>query len=164
MDDPVRFLLVLRHGRARHDLPLRDADRPLAEQGRADMAKIGVEAARRGWLPECVLCSPAMRTRETAVVFTEAAGVAPEVRFDDLMYSGAAPDLLQMVRLMPPDVRRLMVVGHNPSLADLVAQLSGGEVRSLSAGSLVAFAVRAADWATLDAASVTVAGVLVPEP
>jgi len=63
---PIRQLLILRHAKSSwDDTALADFDRPLAPRGLKTAPLIGRELARRGWLPDLALVSPALRTRDT---------------------------------------------------------------------------------------------------
>ncbi|TGS55576.1 histidine phosphatase family protein, partial [Mesorhizobium sp. M1D.F.Ca.ET.183.01.1.1] len=62
----MKQLLVLRHAKSSWDDPkLDDFDRPLGPRGLKTAPLMGREMARRGWLPELALVSPALRTRDT---------------------------------------------------------------------------------------------------
>lgn len=50
------------------------------------------------------------------------------VRFEPGLYAAAAQDLLRAARATPPQVRTLLLIGHNPGLEDLVLTLAGDGV------------------------------------
>ena len=59
-------LLLLRHAKSSWDtMSLPDYDRPLAKRGRKAAPLIGAEIAQLGLRPDLILCSGAVRTRET---------------------------------------------------------------------------------------------------
>jgi phosphohistidine phosphatase len=72
-------------------------------------------------LPEVVLCSTAVRTRETLDALLPALG-DPEVRHEDGLYLASAHTLLTRLRSL--DVESALVVGHNPGLQGLVVALA----------------------------------------
>ena len=139
----TRQLLILRHAKARKDLPVKDRERPLADEGRDDLRRVATAAAQAGLLPELVLCSPALRARETATLFLVAAGIDPDVLFDELIYAGVANDLPRLLGSVPEQVQCVMLVGHNPDLEDLVRRLCGDRKRcsALHPGALAVFEV-----------------------
>jgi phosphohistidine phosphatase len=73
--------------------------------------------------PELVLCSSARRARETL------AGVLPGhvPLIEDDLYLAGHKQLLARVRSVEPEVRSVMVIGHNPGLQMLTLSLAGGE-------------------------------------
>ena len=122
----MKELLLLRHAKSSWDDPqLDDFDRHLAERGRRAAPFMAREIARRGWLPDHVMVSPALRTRQTwELVSAELSGV-PEAVFHPQIYTDLADDLLQLVREAPESAARALLVGHNPALEEFAARLAG---------------------------------------
>ncbi|KAJ4823947.1 hypothetical protein Tsubulata_016426 [Turnera subulata] len=90
-----RRLILLRHAKSSWDDPsLRDHDRPLSKTGQADAAKLSLKLQELGWLPQLILCSDAMRTRETLEIMQQqvAAFSDAQVHFIPSFYSIAAMD------------------------------------------------------------------------
>ena len=122
----MKKLLLLRHAKSSwDDESLADFDRPLAPRGREAAPRMGRELARRGWLPEAVLVSPAMRTRQTWKLVAAELGTKPAVKFPTSLYEASAEALLEEIRLTPDGTEVLMLVGHNPGLEDLAKALAG---------------------------------------
>jgi len=72
-----------------------------------------------------VVCSPAVRTRETADIVLKHAKPKVDVTFDERIYEASLRDLLQVVADIPDDKQVAMMIGHNPGFEELVAYLSG---------------------------------------
>jgi phosphohistidine phosphatase len=78
-------------------------------------------------VPDLALCSAAVRTRQTADLVVAATGNRLPVDTYRSLY-GADPDLvLQYVREIDEGVRSALVVGHNPTMFELVWELSSEE-------------------------------------
>ncbi|MDX8439972.1 SixA phosphatase family protein [Mesorhizobium australafricanum] len=120
----MKQLLILRHAKSSwDDSALADFDRPLAPRGLKTAPLIGRELARRGWLPDLALVSPALRTRETwQLVAAELPKHVP-AQFADELYEAAAGDILARVRQVK--ATSLLVIGHNPGLQHFVVRLAG---------------------------------------
>ena len=120
-----RQLVVMRHAKAEQDGPT-DFDRPLAERGRRDGAAAGAWLAAEGITPDHALVSAALRTLETWEAVASGAGwdLAPEL--DRGLYAAGPETALDLVRLVDPGVERLMVIGHNPTMAVLAQVLDDG--------------------------------------
>jgi phosphohistidine phosphatase len=117
---------VLRHAKAAAQGSGGDATRPITARGRrqADAVRQHIESlADEGALPDLVLCSPAVRARETAELVMPALPEA-SLEFDDALYSQDAPGLVEWLRILDPEVSSLMVVGHNPTLHELCVLLA----------------------------------------
>jgi phosphohistidine phosphatase len=123
-----RSLVLLRHAKAEQAPGLPDWDRRLTPRGHADSAAAGVWLARRGHLPDLVLCSPARRTRQTwhgvAVALADTAGgAAPVVRYERELYGGDLEELLALIRAVEDEITIVLLVGHNPAVSHLSALL-----------------------------------------
>ena len=77
-----------------------------------------------GHVPDRVLCSTARRARETLQLAQAGLGTTPPVSFDDGVYWGSAEQLLDLIRRVPPAARTLLVVGHDPAIAELALTLT----------------------------------------
>ena len=123
----MKRLFLLRHAKteqADKDTPA-DADRVLTERGRSDAPLVGREMRKKGYQPDLILCSPSARTRQTLELALAEFGGSPEIRSVDSIYAAGARDILALVRGLPREVQRPMVVGHNPSFEEIAALLVG---------------------------------------
>jgi phosphohistidine phosphatase len=74
--------------------------------------------------PDLVLCSPALRTRETLDRISNAFGDA-EVVVDDELYGAGEGELLERLRAVDDRFETVAVIGHNPGIHDLAIALAG---------------------------------------
>ncbi len=125
---PGRRLLILRHGKAADQAPGGgDLMRPLTARGRRDATALGraLAAGSVAARPEVVVCSAAVRTRQTAELVVEGAGGGVPVDSLRTLY-GADPELvLRYVREIDEEVGCALVVGHNPTAFELAVGLVG---------------------------------------
>ncbi|MGY0560559.1 MULTISPECIES: SixA phosphatase family protein [unclassified Luteimonas] len=122
----MRELILLRHAHAEPGLPGQsDLDRPLSPDGHAEAEAAAKWLAGRRLVPDCVLYSPARRTRETLETVLSLLGYVDQ-RLEDRIYE-ATPGTLVGLLEASSDVDRLLVVGHNPGLERLVALLNSGQ-------------------------------------
>jgi phosphohistidine phosphatase len=117
-----RRLVLLRH--AKSDWPdVADHDRPLARRGRRDAPAVGRWLGENGFGPDAVVCSTALRARETwelaaGGLLAAVPGAAPVLRYEPRVYEASVLGLLMLVREFSPEWRTALIVGHNPGLAD----------------------------------------------
>lgn len=130
----MKVLTLLRHAKSGWDDPaLRDFDRPLNPRGRRAAATVGREMRRLGVGFDRVLASPARRVVQTIEAVEQAFGPLA-ARYDERLYLASPETLVQVAREMDDEVGRLLLVGHNPGLEDLVLRLSvDGPLRSEAA-------------------------------
>jgi phosphohistidine phosphatase len=120
----MRQLLVLRHAKSSWDDPkLADFDRPLSARGLKTAPLMGRELARRGWVPDLALVSPALRTRDTWRLVAVELPRHVRTDFVEELYEASADEIL--VRVRQADAASVIVVGHNPGLQDFASRLAG---------------------------------------
>ena len=127
------MLYLLRHAKSDWEDPsLSDHDRPLAPRGRRAAAHVAEHMAAQGYRPALVLCSSARRAVDTLALVAPALGGC-EVRVEDGLYGATAHELLARLRRIGQEMASVLVVGHNPGMHDLTAQLAGdGEERAMA--------------------------------
>jgi phosphohistidine phosphatase len=94
----------------------RDHDRPLAVRGRSAAPQVGTYMARHELIPDQVLCSPAVRTRQTWDLILAALSKPPPVTYEPRLYEADPDDVIEVIRATARDIHALLVIGHNPSL------------------------------------------------
>jgi phosphohistidine phosphatase len=120
-------LLVLRHAKSSwKDASVSDHDRPLNTRGRRDAPRIGDLIARLDLVPDVVISSTAARTRATVGAALERVAYRGEILYDEALYLADPSTIVDVVRgYVGSGGARLMVVGHNPGLEQLVYDLTG---------------------------------------
>jgi phosphohistidine phosphatase len=123
-DEIPRVLRLLRHAKSSwREGGLDDRDRPLNARGQLTARLLAVHLARLP-VPDLVLCSSALRTRETLEHIVRAYGTRPPVSIEDGLYLATASALAGRIEAVEDDVASLLVIGHNPGLHELAAGLA----------------------------------------
>ncbi len=123
VSNTTRRLMLLRH--AKSDWPdVADHNRPLAKRGRRDAPVIGRWLRDHGYRPETVVCSTALRTRQTWELMAPELGGSPSVTFEPRAYEASAQTLLYLARELPAACRSALLIGHNPAISQLAASLA----------------------------------------
>jgi phosphohistidine phosphatase len=131
----TKRLYLLRHAKSSRDDPaLEDFDRPLAPRGRRDSRALRNRLRADEVAPSLVLCSPALRTRETYEAIATALPRGHALRLERGLYLASARSLLGWLRRVEDEIDVVMLVGHNPGLHRLAVQLAGKGKASLRAG------------------------------
>ncbi len=147
----TRVLLVLRHAKSSwDDSSLADRERPLNKRGERDAPRVGDLLREERLVPDLIVSSDAVRAAMTAEAAGEAAGYAGEIVFDPLLYAADPEDIIAVLRTVSATVRTVMIVGHNPGLEELVAQLTR-EPHDLPTAALAEIHLPIERWRELDA-------------
>ncbi|KAF5728512.1 hypothetical protein HS088_TW21G00660 [Tripterygium wilfordii] len=133
-----RRLILLRHAESSWENPsLRDHDRPLSQAGRAAAVSVSQKLQQLGWIPELILCSDAVRTKETLKIMQEQAEglLEAEVHFISSFYSIAAMDgqtaehLQQAIcKYSRDDILTIMCMGHNRGWEEAASMFVGASI------------------------------------
>ena len=118
-------LALLRHAKAAAPSGGGDHARPLAQRGRQDAPRLGAFMAEQGILPDLALVSDSRRTRETFDLVGPAFAQMPSLRLVPRIYEASAETLLAIVQAAPGSAGVLLLIGHNPGLAELAQRLTG---------------------------------------
>lgn len=134
-------LSLLRHGKSsRDDTDLDDHERPLADRGRRAAASMGAYIAGHGLAPDLVICSSALRARETLdILLSQLAPPEPQTVIEPVLYMASASLMMQVIRQTATGVRHLLIVAHNPGLHGLALDLTGSGLRRDIASMAVKF-------------------------
>src|ERR1041385_1698969 len=156
-------LYLLRHAKSSwKDTSLRDFDRPLKGRGRDAAKQIGKRLGDKKPVAELVVCSPAVRARETAEIVLKHAHLKVEVIFAERVYEASLRDLLHVVAEIPHDKQVAMMIGHNPGFEELVSFLSG-EYRRMPTCALAKIRLDVASWKDVRAGEGTLEWFITPK-
>jgi phosphohistidine phosphatase len=126
----VKRLYLFRHAKAEPSAK-DDKSRALIERGRHDAARMALAMRRLKYLPDFVLCSSSMRTRETLEYWSVAIAENPKTQFSDALYLAEPETMLSVLRGVPDKSAALMVVAHNPGIEQLAVALLHEELKAI---------------------------------
>jgi phosphohistidine phosphatase len=122
----MKQLFLLRHAKSSwDDADLADHDRPLAPRGERALKLMAEHLGRERVTPALVLCSSAVRTRETLERIAPALGEGIPVEIERGLYGASEQRLLERLRAVDDEVESVMLIGHNPGVAQLARSLAG---------------------------------------
>lgn len=124
----MKSLLILRHAKSSWKEPgTTDHDRPLNKRGKRDAPLMGALIQDEKIVPDLIISSSAKRALTTARAVAETAGYQGEILQEASLYLAAPAAYLEQLSLLPPTVQRVMMVGHNPGMAELLYLLTQQE-------------------------------------
>lgn len=124
-------LILARHAKAEAE-GRTDFERSLHAKGLAQAVEAGAEIAER-WSPDVAIASAARRTVQTGQAVVEAvnrhngepeSGQGLALREDESLYQGGVEDWIDAINSIPSDSTCAYIVGHQPTVAEVVAHLS----------------------------------------
>lgn len=155
----MKRLMFLRHAKAVQGAARGDHDRDLAPRGVRDAGWAATAIHRGGWRPDLALVSDARRTRRTFDLVADAVGVPPRLRLEPRLYDASPETILTAIARTAADVDCLLVIGHNPGIADTARRLArrGDETagarlaQGYPTASLAVIELEAATWSEVTA-------------
>jgi phosphohistidine phosphatase len=151
----TRELLILRHGKSNWNANVPDFDRPLKNRGKRGAQRMGVWLWQQGLRPDLIISSPAERAITTAHKCCKSMGMnAGRIVEDERIYEAGLVQLLKVLAEISADAKRIMLVGHNPGLEELLSFLAADDVPLLNGDKLLPTAALARlampdDWQAL---------------
>lgn len=146
----MKTLLILRHAKSSWNYPaLSDYDRPLNGRGKRDAPRMGKHLREQGLTPDRILTSSAKRARKTASRVAKTCGYTGKVKKLDRFYDTVAGVYFETLQALPDKYQRVMVVGHNPTMEQLVGYLTG-QIRRMPTAALAHIELPIQHWEALD--------------
>jgi phosphohistidine phosphatase len=153
-------LILLRHAKSAWDnSSITDFDRPLSNRGRKAAPLVGAYLARRGMIPGLVLSSSAARAVETLDLASAGWQAKPTMKKLKSLYLAMPREMLRRVQAVGREPDCVMLVGHNPGIADLAswlcaqgkADLRASLARKFPTGAIAVLEFDVEDWGDVDA-------------
>jgi phosphohistidine phosphatase len=121
----MKRLSLLRHAKSSWDDNVKDDfDRPLNRRGREAAVLMGAFLDENTGAPDCVLCSSAVRTRETLELMAPLFSARPHMEHSRGLYLASPPDILRSIGAAPQQYAHILVIAHNPGLHMLALDLA----------------------------------------
>ncbi|MCG8589744.1 MAG: histidine phosphatase family protein [Proteobacteria bacterium] len=151
-----KTLMLLRHAEAL-DGPS-DHERPLSPRGRRQAEEIARHCKESHPTPSRVLCSTALRARQTWGALAAVLDDSGDVHFEASLYLASPTQIANGIGGVADGAGSVLVVGHNPGLAQVVRSLVHPEDPRLALGYppgfLAVLAFEQEDWAGFEGAQV----------
>jgi len=142
----MKTLLLLRHAKSSPIDPAgQDVERPLNDRGKREAELIADFIRRQNTPIDLIVCSPAIRAKQTMELVFATNQPSPEVRFDRRIYDAAPTQLLEVISGVEDERRCLLIVGHNPGMEELLTLLLGEE-QHMPTAALAKVALSSENW------------------
>ena len=146
----MKSVLVLRHAKSSWKQPdLADHDRPLNKRGKRHAPLMGRLLRREDLVPDNIISSSAIRARATTKAVAKASGYKGEIILNKSLYAAGPEVYLGVIHALSDEYVRVLIVGHNPGLEELLELLTG-EIHLMSTCSLAHVKFRVNKWSEID--------------
>jgi phosphohistidine phosphatase len=125
-----RRLVLVRHAKSAYPHGVPDHERPLSGKGRRNAQAAGRWFVSEGPRLGLVLCSDATRARHTwEIVRAELVRgrMDAPTRLEPRLYGATPDELIGLVQELPGDLLTVAVVGHEPTMSEVVFAVAGPE-------------------------------------
>jgi len=130
----MKYLLIMRHAKSSWSNNfMGDHDRPLNNRGEKDAPRMGMLLKQEELTPDLIISSTAKRAKATAKAVAQACDYEEEIQYTRQLYHADPETYLMILNGLPDSVERVMVVGHNPGMEELVAALTDVDTRFTTA-------------------------------
>lgn len=127
-----RELLILRHGKSDWNVNSDDYHRPLKNRGIKSSIKIGKWLAKENLIPDYTISSSATRAISTAELVFDTLGLdASNIQKEKTLYLASLEELISVLAKCPDSMCRVLLVGHNPGLENLLTYLASETPQSI---------------------------------
>ena len=147
----MKTLFLLRHAKSSWDQSeLRDFERPLAERGLRDIKNMGERFVRSGRSVDCIISSPAVRAKATALLFAREIGYPEDdISANPELYFAGAPMFMKAASLIDEEFQSAMLVGHNPAITEFVNDMSNAGIDNIPTSGLVELRLPIEEWSAV---------------
>lgn len=124
----MKSVFILRHAKSswKHQ-DIDDHDRPLNKRGKRDAPILGELLRKKHLVPDLIISSTAKRANSTAKAVAKSSGYQGKIIMDKSLYAAEPAAYIDILHRLSNEFTRVLMVGHNPVLEELVGMITGEE-------------------------------------
>lgn len=146
----MKTLYIVRHAHKDiTNLNIDDYDIQVTKKGLEDITKVSKKLKEKNVLPDLLVASPAVRTKQTAEVLAKELGYTKSIMYNEVLYQAFVNEVIESITYTFDDVNTLMIVGHNPSLTALGVTIVGLKEKILM-GEVLKIEFDCNSWTSID--------------
>jgi phosphohistidine phosphatase len=153
LGDDTNYLILMRHAKTiPHSSDINDWDRYLTEHGIYQAQNsANFLLNNSNIIPQLIICSPAKRAIQTAEIVADTLNLPNNIIISkNSLYNNDLNSYLDTIYQVDDDIRKLMIVGHNPSISMLAALLTNSEVNSMKTATILGLEIISKRWLNFD--------------
>jgi len=146
----MKTLYIMRHADKDTSNPnIDDYDIQVTPKGLKDVENVSKKLKEKNVLPDLLVASPALRTKQTAEVVAKELGYTKSIMYNEVLFQAFVNEVIESITYTFDDVNTLMIVGHNPSLTALGVSLVGLKEKILM-GEVLKIEFDCNSWTSID--------------
>ena len=148
----MKQLYIARHAKSSwDDFTISDHERPILGKGRRKTEKVANTLKSKAILPELIISSTAQRAKETALLLAKGLGYPEDkIVFNKNIYHASDDEVLRELYGLDNTIKSVMIVGHNPTLTDVVNRFSKEMIDNLPTSAVAAVTFKTDKWENID--------------
>jgi phosphohistidine phosphatase len=141
-------LFIVRHAKSSWDLDnISDIDRPLSLRGIHNAYEMARRLKIERNIPELFITSPANRALHTAAIFINVFELPyDKLKIDTRIYGHGIQEILAIIKEQPPEVKKLIIFGHNPDFTELARIFTKKPIFEIPTCGVVLFTFNCSNW------------------
>ena len=120
-DTQFKSVIFFRHGKSDWDAKYEsDHDRPLAKRGVRDAKRMGKFLSKRAEVPELILSSTAIRTKDTTKIAMENGNWEADIEFEKGIYETSLEKIINIIKIQDDKYNSICIIGHEPIFSSII--------------------------------------------
>lgn len=143
-------LYLLRHSYASSGANS-DFNRSLTTEGLNTIRELGrLLHEKVDFNPSSIICSTALRTRETCQNLIEELGLNEKsVCYEEVIYNASLREMLGVINQVKKDIEELVLIGHNPTITYMAEFLTGDHVGNIDPCGIATIEFKQMNWSEI---------------
>ncbi len=123
-----------------------DHDRPLSKRGIRDAKRMGKFLSKRAEVPELILSSTALRTRETTKLAMEAGNWEVDVELKKKIYGVSLEEIINIIKSQDNKYNSICLVGHEPIFSTIITLIDNKKKIKFPTATMARISFSTSDW------------------
>ena len=159
----MKKLYIVRHTHKAEEKPGQDDyDRELSPEGLQEAKVMAQKLSETESKIDLIVSSPAIRTRETAEIFSDILKYDKSIMYNEVLYLAFVNELLETISYTFDTVDTMILIGHNPSLTALAITLTDFKER-FEIGGIMEIEFDCKSWIDIDKENAKLVSYILPD-
>jgi phosphohistidine phosphatase len=159
----VKSIYLLRHAKSDWNASSgSDHERPLNKRGIRSALGMGKHLSSNTVPPALILCSTAIRTRETLALIQKGSNWDSEAVFESFLYHATLQTVKERIQALPVDLESVMIIGHQPTTGEVASWFLGGKQIGVPTCAFIHLRLDIMDWKELNPGHATLHQYVIP--